>query len=69
VGLNYRELGRVAGVMLADILAGKKPGEISPVLAYQKLPKLSLVVNKKAAAAMGVAVPQTILDRADKVID
>ncbi|MGD9920455.1 MAG: ABC transporter substrate-binding protein [Pseudorhodoplanes sp.] len=69
VGLNYRELGRIAGVMVADILAGKKAGDISPVLAHQKLPKLSLVVNKKAAAAMGVTIPQSVLGRADKVIE
>jgi putative ABC transport system substrate-binding protein len=69
VGLNYTEVGRMAGHMAAEVLTGKKPGEIDAVIAYEKLPKFVVVVNKGSAAAMGVKVPDALLARADKVIE
>lgn len=69
VGLDYIQVGKLAGHMVADVLNGKKPGEIDPVIAYQKLPKFQVVVNKSAAAAMGVTVPPEVLSRATKVVN
>ncbi|MBI3436109.1 MAG: ABC transporter substrate-binding protein [Proteobacteria bacterium] len=69
VGLNYIEVGQLAGHMAAEILGGKKPGDIDAVIAYEKLPKLVVVVNRKSAAAMGVTLPQALLSRASKVVD
>ena len=69
VGLDYVEVGRLAGHMVADILNGKKPGEIDAVLAYEKLPKFNVVVNKGSAAAMGVTIPDSVLSRAAKVVN
>jgi putative ABC transport system substrate-binding protein len=69
VGLNYTEVGRLAGHMVAEVLNGKKPGEIDAVIAYQKLPSLDVYVNKRSASAMGVTIPQAVLARATKVIE
>ena len=69
VGLNYTEVGRLAGHMVAEVLSGKKPGDIDALIAYQKLPNLDVYVNKRSASAMGVAIPQTVLARATKVIE
>lgn len=69
VGLNYTEVGRLAGHMVAEVLNGKKPGDIDAIIAYQKLPNLDVYVNKRSASAMGVAIPQTVLARATKVVE
>jgi len=69
VGLNYTEVGRLAGHMVAEVLSGKKPGDIDAIIAYQKLPNLDVYVNKRSASAMGVAIPQTVLAHATKVVE
>jgi len=69
VGLNYTEVGRLAGHMVAEVLSGKKPGDIDAIIAYQKLPNLDVYVNKRSASAMGVAIPPTVLARATKVVE
>jgi putative tryptophan/tyrosine transport system substrate-binding protein len=69
VGLNYTEVGRLAGHMVAEVLSGQKPGDIDAVIAYQKLPNLDVYVNKRSASAMGVTIPQTVLARANKVVE
>jgi putative ABC transport system substrate-binding protein len=69
LGLNYTEVGRLAGHMVAEVLNGKKPGEIDAVIAYQKLPNFDVFVNKRSAAAMGVTIPATVAARSTKVIE
>jgi putative tryptophan/tyrosine transport system substrate-binding protein len=69
VGIDYLEVGRVAGNMIADVLEGKKPGEIAPVIAYKVNTKLKVVVNKKAAQEMGVTIPEPVLARATQLIE
>lgn len=62
LAFDYKDHGRQAGMMAADILEGKAIGEI-PV-AYAE--NLVLSVNPDAAKAMGVTLPQDLLDEADE---
>ncbi len=50
---------------MARILRGAKPAE----LPVEQPTKITLTVNLKTAAALGVKIPQSILIRADRVID
>lgn len=65
LGVNYLDLGRETGKITARILKGEKAGDI-PVYAAQKL---DLFVSKKYAAEQGITVPQSIIDRAQKVAE
>ena len=64
-GVNIPDLNRRAAAYVDKILKGAKPGDI-PV---EQPTKLELVVNLKAAKQIGLAIPQTVLLRADQVIE
>ncbi len=62
---DIQHLYRDSAVYLDKILKGAKPGD----LPVQGPVQIELVVNLKTARALGIAIPQSILIRADEVIE
>ncbi len=63
LGVNYTDLGKESGKIIARIFKGEKPADI-PVFIPQKL---DLVVSKKHATEQGLELPEAVLQRATKV--
>ena len=64
-GVDRVDIFRRAATYVDRILRGAKPGE----LPVQLPTKFEMVVNRKTAQALGLAVPPSILVRADEVIE
>ena len=63
-GVSYHELGRLSAKHVQRVLLGANPGE----LPVEQVDRLYFVINLNTAKALGLTIPQSLLQRADEII-
>ena len=64
-GVSYYDVGRLSAKYVQRVLTGTSPQN----LAVESLNRPGLALNLKTARELGVTIPQSVLFRADKVIE
>ncbi len=64
VAIDYYRLGRQSGEMAVRILNGAEPA----TMPIETLKDLKLVINREAAAKMGVVLPEAVIKKADQTL-
>ncbi|WP_370552075.1 ABC transporter substrate-binding protein [Geobacter sp. SVR] len=67
-GFDYYKMGRVTGVLIGEILKGKKPEQI-PTRFMTKTSDIDLLVNLDVAKKLGLTIPKDLVKGANKVVE
>jgi putative ABC transport system substrate-binding protein len=65
LGFNYYDVGKQTGDVVVRILKGENPGDIPVKVAAGS----DLIINNAAAQKMGVKLPESVLKRANRVVE